>query len=572
MKSPENTYVQLCSVNKITGLQCCSIFIKYIIFSNHFAFVSYLLSKNKLFTSMLLTTNFMKNLVLIICAVFSLTINISAQINLAPQAQFATSTTCGSVLSGLKLLNDGNKTVSCPGGLALITVNLNSVKLIGKVTVYFDPNTNTGEIVRVPNNEIYTAVTIPIGATQIDIPINNFSLQYLLLDFNEAYELNVREIEIYESTTTPTPISQVPADNVVAYLPFNNNVSDVSLNKNDGTVIKATSATDRLGKPNAAYYFNGTSSVITLPTMLLPYSNAFSFGCWFKVMGNTGGGTIPGQGLIDIRGQYQISLGYNQNNHPTNPNSVSFYIYSNSTATYITSPNNSVPTIAMNKWTHLMCNYGNNTMELYIDGKLIGSQTSIAPPLAVPTTGPNTIGKDYSLPTNRAWANGCIDEIIIYKRKLTATEIKAIYDRGNSESEIMELYGPLSFNYDQSGNRSSRNVISLKGSKITYSHDSISGDQNAFLAKQDSMLYSDMDQKVKIYPNPTKGLLHTKLTGFDFTQKSGIYVYNSNGILLKEIVPATATDEIDLSTYSNGIYIMRIAVGDKTSEWKIFKE
>ena len=88
----------------------------------------------------------------------------------------------------------------------------------------------------------------------------------------------------------------------------------------------------------------------------------------------------------------------------------------------------------------------------------------------------------------------------------------------------------------------------------------------------DSLKYTDLDQKVKIFPNPTKGQLQTELSGFDFTKKTGIYVYSPTGSLIIQKVPASPSDMIDLSSYPAGIYIMRIIIGDKVSEWKILKE
>jgi hypothetical protein len=67
-------------------------------------------------------------------------------------------------------------------------------------------------------------------------------------------------------------------------------------------------------------------------------------------------------------------------------------------------------------------------------------------------------------------------------------------------------------------------------------------------------------------------MLQTELSGFDPSLKAGIYIYNSSGNLLKQKVPATAVETIDLSSYPQGVYMMQITVGDKVSEWKIIKE
>ncbi len=50
-------------------------------------------------------------------------------------------------------------------------------------------------------------------------------------------------------------------DGLVAYYPFNGNANDASGNGYDGVVNGATLAPDSGGKPNSAYYFDGSSSI-----------------------------------------------------------------------------------------------------------------------------------------------------------------------------------------------------------------------------------------------------------------------------------------------------------------------
>ena len=363
-----------------------------------------------------------------------------------------------------------------------------------------------------------------------------------------------------------------PTDNVVAYSPFNGNANDVTGNGKNASILGATLTADRLGKANDAYAFNGSNGVMTLPNVVLTSSSAFAISCWVKIAGNHATSDV-GQTIIDLRYQYQIVVSYMQSTNINNPSSFQFYIYSSPITAVIYSANNSV---ALNTWYHIVGNYGNNNMELYVNGILVGTQTITAPG-SVPgySNTYNTIGKDYSFNYNRGWVNGCIDEIIFYKRMLTSTEVQAIYNKELTQSELPELYAPISYSIDASGNRTGRNVIALKSASVINTPPDSAGMETTFAdlkPKLDSLKYTDLDQKIKIYPNPTKGQLQTELSGFDLTQKSGIYVYNSAGKLLQQKVPASPTDVIDLSAYTSGVYIMRIIVDDKVSEWKILKE
>ena len=69
---------------------------------------------------------------------------------------------------------------------------------------------------------------------------------------------------------------------LVAYYPFNGNANDASGNSNNGTVKGAQLTTDRNGKANSAYHFNGVSDHITLnPSATLSLgANGFTLSAW----------------------------------------------------------------------------------------------------------------------------------------------------------------------------------------------------------------------------------------------------------------------------------------------------
>jgi hypothetical protein len=67
---------------------------------------------------------------------------------------------------------------------------------------------------------------------------------------------------------------------LAAYYPFDGNASDASGNGNNGTVNGAVLAQDRLGAPNAAYSFNGSSSSITFSTLPLTQVDNWTVSTW----------------------------------------------------------------------------------------------------------------------------------------------------------------------------------------------------------------------------------------------------------------------------------------------------
>ena len=139
---------------------------------------------------------------------------------------------------------------------------------------------------------------------------------------------------------------------------------------------------------------------------------------------------------------------------------------------------------------------------------------------------------------------------------------------------------PIYFGYDDSGNRTIRTItlseIPTKGesSGQNYKTEESNTAEESNNAEEKKEIFNDNlgEQKISIYPNPTRGELKVIISGSEFSQNSGIYVYNLSGRLLTKQSPVTGADIIDLSSYSKGVYILKIVLGDKTSDWKIVKE
>jgi hypothetical protein len=51
-----------------------------------------------------------------------------------------------------------------------------------------------------------------------------------------------------------------------------------------------------------------------------------------------------------------------------------------------------------------------------------------------------------------------------------------------------------------------------------------------------------------------------------------IAMYNMEGRLIQQTGSLEPINHLDLSTYQKGIYILRITVGQKVSEWKVIKQ
>jgi hypothetical protein len=361
-----------------------------------------------------------------------------------------------------------------------------------------------------------------------------------------------------------------PTDNIVAYYAFSGDANDGTRNAKNATISGATLTADRLGKANSAYSFDGSSSLIYLPTNLLPASSTdLCLSFWFKSYGI---GNFSGQVLVDLRGQYNFAVSYFPNN-PTYQRAVVLYVASSLASIDCNTPNNFIQD---NIWYHVVANYGNNTMQLYINGNLVNSKTQSAP--SAVSGYYNTLGKDYHGEwDNRAWFYGALDEIVIYKRSLTLTEIGALYNRGLAASETFVMNQPITFTYDETGNRTNRNIITLKSTSYIAQRDSL-GLEKSYKGSSSTpgVVFEESlgEQKITIYPNPTKGVLTIEIEDYKSVapENNSLYVYNLAGrqLLVKTRLGSSFT--VDLSGYPNGIYLLKFVLGDKRSEWRVVKE
>jgi hypothetical protein len=110
--------------------------------------------------------------------------------------------------------------------------------------------------------------------------------------------------------------------------------------------------------------------------------------------------------------------------------------------------------------------------------------------------------------------------------------------------------------------------ITLKSANIMV-RDSV----NVAFNNQNEMYEDNADgQKVIIYPNPTKGQLKIEIQGDEKITNTLIYLYDLSGKLLINKKQYDSNIPLDLSGYSPGVYILKITMGGKSSEWKIVKE
>jgi len=216
--------------------------------------------------------------------------------------------------------------------------------------------------------------------------------------------------------------SQVPVSGLLAYYPFSGNANDASgHNIHPSTINNVTLTADVCGNPNSAYLFNGLNSYIELPVSQFVGLDQYSYCFWIKAspQATTGHGVPISVG--------ESSFGYGQ---AVTLNSANFlfagsYNYgTNPLQSYVTSS-----TLTLNHWHYVVMTRDSNSVKLYVDGVQTATVFNQYTNGQTANYGTNlpfraTIGC-RSLSTY--YFNGAIDEVRVYNRVLTPSEVYGLY-------------------------------------------------------------------------------------------------------------------------------------------------
>ena len=125
----------------------------------------------------------------------------------------------------------------------------------------------------------------------------------------------------------------------------------------------------------------------------------------------------------------------------------------------------------------------------------------------------------------------------------------------------------IHYSYDASGNRTGRTIVLSGGSKG-------SGDIKEE-KKEPEKLINDQtfpSGTIKIYPNPTRGILEIEVPVSDDNYELQIIVTDMNGRKIIDIRNEPTKTVVDLSSQPDGMYILILKQGDTYSKWKIIKK
>jgi len=230
------------------------------------------------------------------------------------------------------------------------------------------------------------------------------------------YAINEAEVDSLYGNYSQT-------NGIVAHYLFNGNANDTSGNDNNGVVYGATLVPDRFGYPDRAYYFDGIDDFIdfgndqtlkpNLPITVATwvkateighsqgifsncYSDSFYYGIW---------------AAINLNGRININYGDGGTFGPESRRSKS------------------IPMLWYDEWFHLVFTIRSAyDMDIYINAVNMGGAYSGDGDNITYAYKPAYAGRNNSSTTTSPnYLNGSLDDLIIFNRELSQSEIETLY-------------------------------------------------------------------------------------------------------------------------------------------------
>lgn len=346
---------------------------------------------------------------------------------------------------GVLLQNRGNSSHPFYGHRIYVTIpedrnaTKNSRRLYEK---FFTPKFKNTEwnhiVVRIDSNDncflTMNGEDIELLSTNIDYPDSEPDMTKLgfftgALDNVRIYNRKITDKEvaaIHELDKAPKTPSIT--EGLIAYYPFNGNANDESGNGNHGTVNGAKLAEDRRGEHSKAYKFDGNDYIRVKYSNALNAGNNFTMSVWYTVEGASGNdyGTIIGNNNRSSGWWLSTERSGNTTNKIRWEHDTVGGMSKNITFKYSTKI-----------WHHSVIVYNNRNASFYLDNKLIAEKKFTDRPGN--SSNDLLIGQQLAGISGRGW-KGKIDDIRIYNRALSESEVKMLHD---SEKALPKIEQPV---------------------------------------------------------------------------------------------------------------------------------
>jgi hypothetical protein len=121
----------------------------------------------------------------------------------------------------------------------------------------------------------------------------------------------------------------------------------------------------------------------------------------------------------------------------------------------------------------------------------------------------------------------------------------------------------IRYTYDNAGNRIGRDTIHIGGG----------GMLKRGKIEKPIIDYTFENREIKIYPNPTKGMLEVEIPEDPYNPETiQLLIFDLKGRPIIDRRQEPSRSLLDLSPYPNGFYILYLKKGQTISKWKIIKQ
>jgi len=209
-------------------------------------------------------------------------------------------------------------------------------------------------------------------------------------------------------------VGQIPEDGLIAYFPFNGNANDESSLGNNASVDGATLTTDRVGNINEAYLFDGQNDLIFAPDIPeYTFTNDYTISAWVNPSELRSQIIVRKGPVINgpNRAPYSLSI--------SGINTVSSSLYLDEQVFGLQSQTG----YEIDIWQLITTTREGDIIKLYRNGQLIAQETVSG--VMLDEEAPLHIGSRSQVRGNTFL--GKIDEVRIYNRALSQSEINTVY-------------------------------------------------------------------------------------------------------------------------------------------------
>ncbi|MEA3430104.1 MAG: LamG domain-containing protein, partial [Nanoarchaeota archaeon] len=252
-------------------------------------------------------------------------------------------------------------------------------------------------------------------------------------------KLNVSSIHLGEDDEQELSQNGANTTGLVGYWKFNEDSTDSSGNGNDGTI--AGDVANATGKLNGAYSFDGTGDYVSIADDNSLDLTDLAIAAWVKVgSSNTGWRALIVKDNVNEVGTRKLfDLKTSQDGNNGVPR---FTIWDGSDVLLV----NADSSINDDQWHHLVAvrDAGSN-LYIYIDG-ILNNSASDTSSGAIDSSTQTTIGAVHNTAYDAQHMIGTVDEVAIFNRVLSATEIQTIYNQQKGNYPIEATYESKIFN------------------------------------------------------------------------------------------------------------------------------